>query len=353
MEDFERFGDEDSPSGAEGTLSEAREAEVDERGDGERLDVWLSRAIRVPRAQIQRMIDRDLIAYLGPRHVSRLKASLRLESGDMLRVEPMPVEPLDVEPENIPLDIVFEDEDLIVLVKPRGLVVHPATGVSHGTLVNALLHHCKDLSGIAGVGRPGIVHRLDKDTSGLMVVAKNDSAHSALTRQFAGRVVKKIYLALVHGHPAQSSVIDMPIGRHPMDRKRMAVIQSGRPAVTEYERAEALAEYSLIRVRLRTGRTHQIRVHMAWMGHPIAGDPVYCRRDPLGLNGQFLHAETLGFTHPRSGQLLEFTAPLPQDMQQILDALRADARKRGVDLGRPRRDSLQVLDGWREAASGA
>lgn len=354
MADFEQFSTDEKRGEEDGDEEGAQRLEVDDEGHNDRLDSWLSRAMNVPRAQAQRLIDDECVHYVGPRRIARLKHSMKVAAGDVFKAQPLEVEPLDVEAEDIPLDVVHEDGDLIVLIKPRGLVVHPAVGHSRGTLVNALLFHCKDLSGIAGVGRPGIVHRLDKDTSGLMVVAKNDAAHSALTRQFAGRQVKKEYLALVHGRPAASAVIDMPIGRHPMDRKRMSVIHSGRPAVTEYERVEEFLDFSLVRVRIRTGRTHQIRVHMSWLGHPVAGDPVYCRRDPLELHGQFLHAQTLGFAHPVSGAPLEFCAPLPDALEQVLKTLRADMRKLGADMGRRgRQDSLHVLDGWREAASGA
>jgi 23S rRNA pseudouridine1911/1915/1917 synthase len=321
---------------------------VDDDQDGERLDGWIARAARISRSHIQDLLAEGHIRYLGPRQVSRLKASMKVSSGDQFLVSRPEVEELDVQAEDIPLDIVYEDSDLLVVNKPRGLVVHPAPGTPRGTLVNALLFHIRDLSGIAGVGRPGIVHRLDKDTSGVMVVAKNDLSHSALTNQFAGRQVKKVYTALVHGQPARTSRIDMPIGRHPVDRKRMAVVNSGRPSVTEFERVEDLGDYSLLRVRIHTGRTHQIRVHLAWLGHPVAGDPLYCRRDPLGLSGQFLHAGHLEFTHPRSGQEMVFEQALPADLGAVLERLRT-----GPSVPSARPDTLQILDGWQEAASGA
>ena len=338
-------------------ISAFEHLEVDEDSTDERLDIWLARRTGLARTQVQRAVDEGFVTYLGPRRFTGIKVSTRLRAGDMFEMQTMPVEICEVEPEDVPLDIIHEDSDLLVLVKPRGMVVHPAAGINKGTLVNALVGHCHDLSGIGGVGRPGIVHRLDKDTSGVMVVAKNDAAHSFLSRQFAGRVVKKEYMALVHGIPSPTSVIDMPIGRHPMDRKRMAVVFSGRPAVTEYERIEIMGDYSLLRVRLRTGRTHQIRVHLAWLGHPVAGDPVYCRRDPLGLSGQFLHAARLGFTHPSTGVFVEFEASPPADLQACLDRLRAGGV--GDEPGTPRYDvqprldhSLRVLDGWTDAASG-
>ncbi len=347
MEDLERYSTQfEERNDEEG----ARTFEVDADDEDQRLDAWIANAARLSRTQVQDLLAEGHIHYLGPRRLPRLKPSLKVSAGDTFRLERPPVELLDVAAENLPLDIVYEDEDLLVINKARGMVVHPAAGINRGTLVNALLYHVRDLSGIAGVARPGIVHRLDKDTSGLMVVAKNDNAHSALTRQFAGRVVKKVYFALVHGNPGASSIIDMPIGRHPMDRKRMAVIYSGRPAVTEFLRTEVFPEYSLLQVRIRTGRTHQIRVHMAWMGHPVAGDPVYCRRDPLGLNGQFLHAGSLEFTHPRTGDMLSLEQPLPTELATPLEQLRA-----GLTVGDPTASTspLQILDGWREAASGA
>lgn len=354
MDMFEQFGDPDRNWAAqEGELGEVREVEVGEDGDGARLDQWLARALGVARTYVARLLEQDHVTYLGPRRMARLKPSQRLEAGDMLRVEPLPVEPLEVEPENIPLHVVYEDRHLLVLIKPRGLVVHPAPGSLRGTLVNALMAHCTDLSGIAGVGRPGIVHRLDKDTSGLMVIAKNDAAHMGLTNQFAARQVHKIYLALVHGHPGAASRIDMPIGRHPQDRKRMAVVSNGRPAVTEYQRIEIFDDYSLLRIKLHTGRTHQIRVHLSWMGHPVAGDPMYCRRDPLGLAGQFLHAAQLGFEHPVTGEAMAFEAPLPVDVAAVLESLRATSRTSTDTPHQPTRraeHSLHGLDGWGEVA---
>ena len=325
----------------------SRFVEVDEDADGERLDAWISRAVRISRTHIQDLLTEGHIRYLGPRQLSKLKAGLRVQAGDQFSVAPPPVQALDdVQPENIPLDIIYEDSDLLVINKARGMVVHPAPGSETGTLVNALLHHVRDLSGIAGIGRPGIVHRLDKDTSGLIVVAKNDHAHSELSRQFGSRQVKKVYLALVHGQPSNASTIDMPIGRHPVDRKRMAVVYSGRPAITEFEKVENLPGYSLLKVRIKTGRTHQIRVHLAWLGFPVAGDPLYCRRDPLGLEGQFLHAHHLSFVHPTSGQTLTFEQPLPPVLADCLERLRGGLV--AIDEG-----PLNALDGWQEAASGA
>lgn len=231
-------------------------------------------------------------------------------------------------PEEIPLDIVYEDADLVVVNKPRGMVVHPAAGNYRGTLVNALLNHCRDLSGINRALRPGIVHRLDKDTTGLLVVAKNDTAHLDLACQIKERRVKRQYLALVHGHPPQEGTVDAPIGRHPVHRKKMAVEpRHGRPAVTHFRVLERYPGYALVEARLETGRTHQVRVHMAYIGHPLLGDPVYAPRRPrLGLAGQALHACTLGFRHPRTGEYLEFRAPLPRDFEEVLEHLRDKPR---------------------------
>ncbi|NDD27367.1 MAG: RluA family pseudouridine synthase [Proteobacteria bacterium] len=327
----------------------SRLIEVDDDADGERLDVFVSRATRISRTHIQDLLTDGHVRYLGPRNLSKLKAGLKVQSGDQFSVTPPAVQPLDdVQPEDIPLDIVYEDADLLVINKARGMVVHPAPGSERGTLVNALLHHVRDLSGIAGIGRPGIVHRLDKDTSGLIVVAKNDNAHSELSRQFGSRLVKKIYVALVHGSAASESTIDMPIGRHPVDRKRMAVVYSGRPAVTEFRKVESLDGYSLLDVRIKTGRTHQIRVHLSWLGFPIVGDPLYCRRDPLALNGQFLHARHLSFTHPTHGHVLTFDQPLPAALAECLERVRSGQVPPGEA-----ESPLQSFDGWPEAASGA
>jgi len=231
---------------------------------------------------------------------------------------------MEARPKPIPLDIVYEDDDIIVINKPQGMVVHPAAGARAGTLVNALLAHTRGLSGIGGKERPGIVHRLDKDTSGLLVVAKHDRAHISLARQLQAREVLREYAAIVHGRVrADRGRVDAPIGRHPVNRKRMAVVFGGRPAVTDYEVLERFAEYSYLRLVLQTGRTHQIRVHMAHLGHPVVGDPVYgSRRSPWELEGQCLHARRLGFRHPRTGAWMTFTTPLPEHMERVLEDLR-------------------------------
>lgn len=293
---------------------------------GARLDLFLAgENPELSRSHIQRLLTSGLAEVNG----LPAKASHRVRAGDrvVLRVPP-PVE-LVVGPEPIPLDVYFEDADLIVVNKPRGMVVHPAEGNYSGTLVNALLHHCRDLSGINGVIRPGIVHRLDKDTSGLLMVAKNDAAHLELARQLSERSVDRRYLALVHGLLKDDrGTVDAPIGRHPRDRQRMAVTPGrGRPAVTHYLVLNRRQGMTCLELRLETGRTHQIRVHMAWLGHPVMGDPKYGpAKNPFGLQGQFLHAGLLGFSHPRSGRRMTFEAPLPDELEEILERIRTAGR---------------------------
>lgn len=290
---------------------------------GQRLDRWL--AARLPahsRTEVQRWIREGLVRVNG----RASKPGYRLETGDVVEVdvpEPEPYE--EVRPEPIPLTILYEDEDILVVDKPAGMVVHPAPGHSSGTLVNAILHHCPDLEGVGGARRPGIVHRLDKDTSGLILVAKNDRAHRELQRQFQAREVDKAYLALVEGH-LQPKVgrIEAPIGREPRQRKRMAVVQGGREAVTEYTVLAHYDAYTLVDVHPRTGRTHQIRVHFAFIGYPLAGDTVYGRRKQRlkpWLKRLFLHAHRIRFRLPRTGEWVDFTSPLPPDLQAVLDHL--------------------------------
>ena len=232
-------------------------------------------------------------------------------------------EPLDLEPDAVPLEIVYEDEHLVVVNKPRGMVTHPGPGNPRGTLVNALLFHCP-LPGINGTMRPGIVHRLDKGTTGLLVVAKSQEAYDALATDMRQRRVQRQYLALVQGTPREGSgIIEAPVGRHPVNRKRMAVVETGRRAVSRYEVLERFKGFSLVQVKLETGRTHQVRVHMAYIGHPVASDPTYGGRKAPCLEGPGLHAERLGFRHPVTGQLMEFRVPPPPDFQMALERLRA------------------------------
>ena len=232
-------------------------------------------------------------------------------------------EVLDYKAEDIPLDIIYEDADVAVVNKPQGMVVHPSAGHTSGTLVNALMYHVKDLSSINGVVRPGIVHRIDKDTSGLLMVAKNDKAHNALAAELKDKKSLRKYVAIVHGNlPNDRGVIEAPIGRSDKDRKKQAVTAKGKPAVTRFTVLERFGNYTLVELQLETGRTHQIRVHMAYIGHPVAGDPLYAPRKTLKGHGQFLHAKTLGFTHPTTGELVEFTAEEPAIFKETLEKLR-------------------------------
>ena len=299
---------------------------VDRESRGGRLDIFLQRKLSsFSRAYCQKLIREKQATVNG----EPAKPSLALHEGDRVRVEIPPLQSLEAQPEEIALDVLFEDESLLVINKLPGMVVHPAAGNREHTLVNALLHHCRgSLSGIGGVTRPGIVHRLDKDTSGCLVVAKTDAAHRALVEQFQGRDVWKEYLALVWGLVTKShGRIDAPIGRNPRNRQKMAAhIRGGKPALTEFELVERFAECSAVRVQLHTGRTHQIRVHFASLGHPVVGDAMYGRKRQSGLDGiavrQMLHAHRLGFEHPRTKCPLEFTAPVPTDMRELIRRLR-------------------------------
>ena len=294
---------------------------VDGENSGKRLDVFLSAQIPgLSRTQAQKIIA-DGAAFVNAKPG---KANLKLGVNDVITCSvPDPVE-LAVIPESIPLEIIYEDSDLLVVNKPRGMVVHPAHGNYSRTLVNALLAHCRDLSGINGVLRPGIVHRIDKDTSGLLAVAKNDLAHRELARQIKEHTVKRVYVALVHGVVMEpGGLIDAPIGRDERDRQKMAVnLKNSKEAITEYRVLERLQAYTLVECRLKTGRTHQIRVHLAYIKHPVAGDPKYGPKKTLfGLKGQALHAGTLGFRHPRTGDWLEFTAAPPSEFIKAIAAL--------------------------------
>ena len=282
-----------------------------------RLDRFLARELPgYSRSRIQQLIRAGFVRLNGatsrPRHLVR--------GGDKIDLTAPPLEKIDNQPESIPLDILFEDNDLIVINKPAGLVVHPGAGHREHTLVNALLSHCTSLSGIGGKERPGIVHRLDKDTSGCLVVAKNDTAHRELSRQFAERTVEKVYLALVAGKlRKQSGAIEEKIGRHPVDRQRMSVgSPRGRAAKTEYRVVRSTATASLVECRLHSGRTHQIRVHLHHIGHPVLGDKVYASRLAKDFPRQMLHAWKLGFRHPSTGDWKNFEAPLPSDFATAL-----------------------------------
>ena len=251
------------------------------------------------------------------------KAKYTVKEGDVISYELPEVEEVEYVPEDIPLEIVYQDEDVAVVNKPQGMVVHPSAGHTSGTLVNALMYHIKDLSGINGVLRPGIVHRIDKDTSGLLMIAKNDQAHVALADELKDKKSLRKYWAIVHGNlPNDRGVIEAPIGRSEKDRKKQAVTAKGKPALTRFQVLERFGDFSLVELQLETGRTHQIRVHMAYIGHPVAGDEVYGPCKTLKGHGQFLHARTLGFTHPRTGEVLEFIAEAPAIFQETLEKLR-------------------------------
>ena len=280
----------------------------------------LAALLDITRSNMQKLLE-DGRAVKGSKV---LKANYKLRAGDEIVVTLPEPQPLDAQPENIPLDIIYEDDDVIVVNKARGMVVHPAAGNYSGTLVNALLYHCKNLSGINGVIRPGIVHRLDKDTSGIMICAKNDEAHLSLSQQIQAKTARRTYLAVVRGNiKSDSGTIETLIARDKMDRKKMAVVkENGREAITDYEVVERFGKYTLVRCKLRTGRTHQIRVHMEYLGYPLVGDPKYSpMKTPFAIKGQALHSQTLEFTHPRTGERLCFEAPLPEDMHKIITRL--------------------------------
>lgn len=287
--------------------------------DSERLDVWLTNQLAESRSQIKTLIENGHILVNG----QSLKAGYPLRTGDQVCVSLPHPKPIEVMPQNIPLDIVYEDHDLVVINKSKNMVVHPATGNWDNTLVNALLYHCSDLSGIGGKLRPGIVHRLDKDTTGLMVVAKNDRAHHELAKQLKDRLVKRHYVALAHGvFKETDGVVNAPIGRHPVDRKKMAVVANGRMAITNYYVKEVMHRFSLVECRLETGRTHQIRVHMASIHHSIVGDQLYGpKQSSLGAESQLLHAFYLEFTHPSKGKM-EFSCECPASFNEFVDKSR-------------------------------
>jgi 23S rRNA pseudouridine1911/1915/1917 synthase len=285
---------------------------VPEEADGARADKFLAEAIdHLTRSALQKLISAGNVEIDG----KVIAKSRVLKEGEDISVLIPDAVSLDVEAENIPLNIYYEDDDLLVVYKPKGMVVHPAPGNHNGTLVNALLWHCKDsLSGINGVLRPGIVHRIDKDTSGLLLVAKNDFAHVHLAEQIKEHSLNRIYQTIVYGvNMDDEGDVDAPIGRSTKDRKKMAIVEGGRTAQTHYSVVKRYSGFTHVQCKLKTGRTHQIRVHMAYIGHPVAGDAVYGPKNVITqLNGQCLHAGTIGFIHPRTGEYMEFTAPLPE-----------------------------------------
>lgn len=279
---------------------------------------------------LQQFSRSQLQHWINDGHVlvndQQVKPKYKLAINDLVKIIPEEPQKIDLTPEKIPLDIVYEDDDVVVVNKPQGMVVHPAPGHPDHTLVNALLYHCP-LSTINGEFRPGIVHRIDKDTSGLLMVAKNDMAHRSLAAQLKAKTNKRKYVALVHGViKEERGTIDAPIGRSLKDRKKQAVVADGRHAVTHFHVVERFKDYTLVTCRLETGRTHQIRVHMKYIGHPLAGDPLYGPRKTLAGQGQYLHAQLLGFKHPRTGEEMIFTAPLPAYFSKMLNYLRKNDR---------------------------
>ncbi len=297
-------------------------AEREDRGC--RIDVFIADNMeKLSRSAVQRLMEEGHVRLNG----AGVKGNYKLREKDIINVEVPEARTVEILPEEIPLDILYEDEDVIVVNKPQGMVVHPAPGHTSGTLVNALMYHCgEELSGINGEKRPGIVHRIDKDTSGVLMVAKNDTAHRSLAEQLAEHSITRKYNAIVfHGFRKEEGTVDQPIGRNPLDRKKMAITHKhSRRAVTHYRVLERMGNFTLIEAQLETGRTHQIRVHMAYIGHPLLGDMVYGpKKQPMHLQGQALHARVLGFLHPTTGQYMEFEAPLPENFAKLLARLKA------------------------------
>ena len=295
------------------------ELKIDVAAAGLRLDKAVADLTELSRGLANEQIKNGQILVNG----EAKKAKYAVKEGDVISYEVPEPEVVEYVAEDLPLEIVYQDEDVAVVNKPQGMVVHPSAGHTSGTLVNALMYHIKDLSGINGVLRPGIVHRIDKDTSGLLMIAKNDQAHLSLADELKNKKSLRKYWAIVHGNlPNDRGVIEAPIGRSEKDRKKQAVTAKGKPALTRFQVLERFGDYTLVELQLETGRTHQIRVHMAYIGHPVAGDEVYGPRKTLKGHGQFLHARTLGFTHPRTGEVLEFTAEAPAIFLETLEKLR-------------------------------
>lgn len=295
---------------------------LDKADSGDRIDSFLSLQIEeLSRSRIQKLIKDELVLVNG----KSVKTSYKLNEGDVVSVD-IPKNPAEVGivPEDIPLDIIYEDDDILIVNKPKGMVVHPAPGHYTGTLVNAIMYHCKDsLSGINGELRPGIVHRIDRDTTGSLIICKNDNAHRFIANQIAEHSCNREYVGIVNGHLTnEKDVIDSPIGRNPKDRKKMAIVPDGRNAVTHYEILQVFRQYDFVKFKLETGRTHQIRVHMASINHPLLGDEVYGpSKCPFKLQGQTLHAKTIGFIHPTTKEYMEFEAPLPAYFEDLIKKL--------------------------------
>ena len=289
---------------------------------GKRIDVYISRfRDDLSRSQVQKLITDGKVTVNG----KNIKSNYRLREKDIIDIEIPDPEPLDIEAEDISLNILYEDSDVIVIDKPQGMVVHPAPGHYSGTVVNALMYHCKDsLSGINGCMRPGIVHRIDMNTSGIIVAAKSDAAHKSLAVQFAEHSINRRYRAIVVGNIKEDTLtVDKPIGRNPRDRKKMAVVEGGKRAITHFTVLERFGKYTYIEASLETGRTHQIRVHMAYSGHPLLGDNIYgSEKQPYKLMGQVLHAGVLGFVHPATGEYMEFRSEVPEYFEKLLERFR-------------------------------
>lgn len=277
------------------------------------------------RTQVQNFVDEGHLLVNG----EKVKKTYKVKEHDVITVDEPEAEPLEIVAEDLQLEIIYEDADVLVVNKPKGMVVHPAPGHATGTLVNGLMYHCNDLSGINGIMRPGIVHRIDKDTSGLLMVAKNDMAHESLVQQLVNKTVTRRYTALVHGHiPHDKGTIDAPIGRDQKNRQKQAVVDNGKHAVTHFHVTGRFGvDYTVIECRLETGRTHQIRVHMNYIGYPLVGDPKYGPKKTMDIGGQALHAGVLGFVHPRTNEYLEFSAPIPADFEALLARLGSEYEK--------------------------
>ncbi|KOS25780.1 pseudouridine synthase [Bacillus anthracis] len=301
-------------------MSEVVQVTVAEEQKNERIDKFVAGINNEwSRTQVQQWIKDDVVTVNG----KAVKGNYKVRENDEITVTIPEPEELDIQPEDMNLEIYYEDADVLVVNKPRSMVVHPAPGHTSGTLVNGLMHHCTDLSGINGVMRPGIVHRIDKDTSGLLMVAKNDMAHESLVNQLVAKTVTRRYKAIVHGViPHDKGTIDAPIARDKKERQSMTVDENGKHAVTHFQVLERFKDFTLVECRLETGRTHQIRVHMSYIGYPLAGDPKYGPKKTLDMNGQALHAGILGFDHPRTGEYIQFEAPIPEVFEDALNILR-------------------------------
>lgn len=299
------------------------EINIEKEHAGERIDKLITDMLSsgYSRSYVQKLINNENVMV----NEKPVKSNYKVSENDIVKIMIPYPEELNIEPENIPLDIVYEDDDVILINKPKGMVVHPSAGHYSGTLVNALMYHCTNLSGINGVMRPGIVHRIDMNTTGIIVACKNDAAHISLSNQLKEHSITRYYYAICHNcFNEPSGTVDAPIGRHPVDRKKMAInFKNGKEAITHYEVIENLKNYAFIKCKLETGRTHQIRVHMASISHPLLGDDVYCNaKCSFDLQGQTLHAGVLGFIHPRTGKYVEFEAPLPDYFEKVLKKLK-------------------------------